>query len=302
MKKLKNIYRLVLCLSILAMVLSAPASSPAASAKNNGKGSGSKNGNSNSGNSNGGNSNAGNSNGGGNAATTAAAAYNTDAIVIPANDGIWHTVLTTSIKNPSADDDLFIDVSQVSRITTTTVTSSSTPSMISSGNAKLKMRVLVDGVEAKPGPIVFDERLMTLTSSLQSFLSLSCTNTPTTETIIITSCVCSSTTVTPAAISCDPTLPAPAGYTQSCTSQTITDNDVVTTCSLVPGANQSLEVYLDQTLGHAFDFLAPAVGGMGNTHTIQVQVMLTQATTNGGTAQALIGPGTLKINAVNLKQ
>jgi len=296
MKRIKNIYRLALCLAILAMVLSAPATSRAASAKNNGKGSGSQNGNSNNGNSNAG------GNGGGNAATTAAAAYNTDAIVIPANDDVWHTILSTTIKNPTADDDLFIDVSQVSAITTTTVTSSSTPSVISSGNAKLKMRVLVDGVEAKPGAIVFDEQLMTLTSRLQSFLSLSCTNTPTTETIIVTSCVCNPIVAGSPVISCDPTAAVPAGYTRTCTSQTITDNDVVTTCSLVNGANQSAGTSLEHTLGHAFDFLAPGIGGMGDTHTIQVQVMLTQATTNGGTAQAIIGPGTLKIIAVNLKQ
>jgi len=290
MKKFKNIHRLVLCLSIFAIAFSVPASSPAAASKN----ASSKNNSSNAKNSNGASSNA---------ATTAAATYNTSTIVIPANDGIWHTVLTTTIKNPTADDDLFINVSQVTKITTATVTSSSTPSVISSGNAKLQMRVLVDGVAAQPGPIVFDEQLTTLTSSLQSFLSLSCTATPTPQTIITTSCVCNSTTVTPAAISCDATLPLPTGYTtRTCTSQTTTDTDVVTTCNLVNGANQSLGASLEQTLGHSFDFLAPGIGGMGNTHTIQVQVTLTQATTNGGTVgQALIGPGTLNVNAVNLK-
>jgi len=289
MKTFKNIHRLALCLSVLAMALTVAASSPAASSKNaSSKSSGSKN--------------AGNSNGASsNAATTAAATYNTDAIVIPANDDKWHTVLTTTIKNPTADDDLYIDVSQVTRITTTTATSSSTPSLISSGNAKLQMRVLVDGVEAKPGAIVFDERLMTLTSSLQGFLSLSCTATPTPQTIITTSCVCNPTLPGLPVISCAPGV-IPVSYTQTCTSQTTTDTDVVTTCSLVPGANETLATALDQTLGHSFDFLAPSVGGMGNTHTVQVQEMLTQTTANGGTAQALIGPGTLKVTAVNLKQ
>ena len=291
MKELKRVHRFALCLGLLAMVAIAPANSPAASSKSNGKGSGKS---SNAGGNGGGN-------GGGNAATTAAATYNTDAIVIPANDGKWHTVLTTTIKNPTADDDLFIDVAQVTRITTTNVTSTSTASLISAGNAKLQMRVLVDGVEAKPGPIVFDERLMTLTSSLQSFLSLSCTNTPTTQTIITTSCVCNPTTPGLPVISCAAGV-IPAGYTQTCTSETTTDTDVVTTCSLVNGADQSLSTLLDQTIGHSFDFLAPSVGGMGNTHTIQVQETLTQGSSNGGTAQAVIGPGTLKITAVNLKQ
>ena len=290
MKTFKNIHRLALCLSVLAMALTVAASSLAASSKkNNPKGSGS-------------NAAISNCASSSNAATTAAATYNTDAIVIPPNDSNWHTVLCTTIKNPTADDDLYINVSQVTTITTTNATSTSTSTLISSGNAKLQMRVLVDGVEARPGAIVFDERLMTLTSSLQSFLSLSCTATPTPETIITTSCVCSSTTVTPAAISCDATLPIPTGYTRTCTSQSTTDTDVVTTCNLVNGADQSVATSLEQTLGHAFNFLAPGIGGMGNTHTIQVQEKLTQGSANGGTAQALIGPGTLNVNAVNLKK
>lgn len=295
MKTIKDIYRWVLCVSVLAVALSTPAVSPAGNSKNsNSKNAGSKN----SGSSNAGGNAAGAS---ANAATTAAANYNADPIVIPANDGKWHTILTTTIKNPSADDDLFIDVSQVTTITTKTVTSSSIPSLISSGNAKLQMRVLVDGVEAKPGPIVFDERLMTLTSSLQTFLSLSCTETPTQQAIVTTSCVCNPTIAGLPVISCDPTLAIPANYTRTCTSQTSIDTDVVTTCSLLPGADQSLETVLSHTLGHAFGFLARGVGGQGNTHLVQVQVMLTQLTTNGGAAQALVGPGTLKINAVNMK-
>src|SRR6516165_4324048 len=114
----------------------------------------------------------------GDEATKAAAASKTSATVIPANDGKWHTVLTTTIKNPTANDDLFIDVSQVNRITTTNATSSATPGVISSGDARLLMRVLVDGIVAVPGPIVFDEQLTQLTSNLQTFLSLSCVNTP----------------------------------------------------------------------------------------------------------------------------
>ena len=75
----------------------------------------------------------------------------------------WTTILTTTIKNPTADDDLFIDVSQVDKIVTDVTTSSANaPGTISSGDAKLEMRVLVDGVPAKPGPIVLDEQLLTL--------------------------------------------------------------------------------------------------------------------------------------------
>ena len=265
MKTFGDILRLALCVIVLALALSVPTSSQAGPA------------------------------------TTAAATFNTNTFVIPANDGLWHTVLSTTIKNPTADDDLFIDVSQVTKITTTNTTSSATPAVISSGDAKLMMRVLVDGVEAKPGAIVFDEQLTTLTSELQTFLSLNCAQTPTPQTIVTTSCVCNPIAPGPPVISCDPVLPPPAGYTRTCTSQTTTDTDVVTTCTLVPGANQTLSTVLGLTLGHSFDFLAPEIGGMGHTHTVQVQEMLTQTTAQGGTAQAVIGPGTLKITAVNLK-
>lgn len=291
MNKLTSIHRLALCLTIVAMVLSVPVNSQAKKKKKK----------HNSSVSNVVSSDCASTS---NAAATAAATYNTDGIVIPANDGKWHTVLCTTIKNPTADDDLYINVSQVTTITTTTATSTSTSALISSGNAKLQMRVLVDGVEARPGPIVFDERLMSLTSNLQSFLSLSCTDTEKEETIVTTSCICSSTTVTPAVISCEPPPAAlPAGYTiQSCSTATAIDTDVVPVCNLANIGDQSVAASLEQTLGHAFNFLAPGIGGMGNTHIVQVQEILTQDSANGGTAQALIGPGTLNINAVNLKK
>jgi hypothetical protein len=212
----------------------------------------------------------------------------------------WTTVLTTTIKNPTANDDLFIDVSQVDKITTTNATSSSTPTLVSTGDAKLEMQVLVDGIPAAPGPIVFDEQLSTLTAALQAFLSLSCTQTPVTDMIVTTSCVCTSTTVSPASISCAPApAPVPTGYTRTCTTQSTPDTDMVTTCNLATGSPQTISTLLSLTIGHSFDFLAQGVGGMGQTHIIQVQERLT--VTSGGSAEATIGPTTLKIDAVNLK-
>jgi hypothetical protein len=248
---------------------------------------------------------------GGEPASTAAAVWNTGFVLAPDPNVCgapplpppaacvkWTTVLTTDIKNPTADDDLFIDVSQVNRLSTTTTTSSATPALVSTGDAKLEMRVLVDGVAAKPGAIVFDEQLSTLTSRLQAFQALSCTATPTPQTIVTTSCVCNPLIPGPPVISCDPTLAVPVGYTRTCTAQTTTDTDVVTTCSLV---NQTLSTLLGETLAHSLDFYAPKVGGMGDTHIVQVQERLHLTTGNGGTATATIGPGTLKISAVNVK-
>jgi hypothetical protein len=248
----------------------------------------------------------GNQNPGGGPASTAAA--NTIAAFVltpdpacPASDcNKWTTVLTTTIKNPSADDDFFIDVSQVDALTTTNATSSASPSLVSVGDAKLEVQVLVDGVPASPGPIVFNNIVTTLTSSLQTFLSLNCTQTPVQDTIVTTSCVCSSTTATPASIACDPP-PAdvPAGYTRTCSTSTTTETDTVTTCTLVPGPDQTINTLFSQTIAHSFDFLAAGVGGGGTTHIVQVQERL--HVSSGGSAEATIGPITLKMQAVNLK-
>lgn len=235
-------------------------------------------------------------------ATKAAAAFKVSATVIPANDGKWHTVLTTTIKNPTADDDLFVDVSQVNRLTTFNVTTTTIP--VSVADARLNMRVLVDGVTCQPGAIVFDEQLTTLSSALQAFLSLNCVNTPTPQIIVTTSCVCSNVlpVVTPQAVSCAPP-PAPIAFPflfRTCTSQTTVDTDVRTTCNLVSGRPEALTTLLSETTGHSYDFLCPGVEGMGDTHIVQVQEMLTQSSSSGG-AQALIGPQDVKVLAVDLK-
>jgi hypothetical protein len=65
--------------------------------------------------------------------------------------------------------------------------------------------------------------------------------------------------------------------------------------------DQTLSTLLRETIAHSFDFYAPGVGGMGVTHIVQVQERLHVTTGNGGTASATIGPGTLKITAVNVK-
>jgi len=231
-------------------------------------------------------------------ATRAAATTKTAATIIPANDGKWHTVLTTVIQNPTADDDLFIDVSQVNRLTNNNVTATATP--VSVADARLNMRVQVDGVTCQPGPIVFDEQLTTLSSTLQAFQTLSCKQTTVPNVIITTSCVCRTTTGNITS-SCSPVGPPPAGTVRTCTSVTSPDPDVVTTCNLVSDGGQSLRTALSETIAHSYDFLCPGVGGLGDIHTVQVQEMLTQLSTTGSSASATIGPQTVKVLAVDLK-
>ena len=156
--------------------------------------------------------------------TTAAATFNTGFVLTP-NTGSWTTILTTTIKNPTADDDLFIDVSQVDALVTDNSTSSATPGLISVGAVELRLRVLVDGIVATPGAIDFDNQLTALTSNLQKFLSLSCTQTTVQNVVVTTSCVCNGPSL-PAASCAAPPTAIPAPYTtRSCTTATNSDLD-----------------------------------------------------------------------------
>lgn len=234
--------------------------------------------------------------------TTAAATFNNGFLLTP-NTGKWTTILTTTIKNPTADDDLFIDVSQVDALVTANLTTSAIPGLFSVGEVVLLLRVLVNGIPAAPGAIDFDNQVTELVSALQKFLALNCTQTTVQNVVVTTSCVCNSTTVTPASISCAaPPAAIPAGYTRTCTSASSSDPDVVTTCKLTTDGDQAIETVLESSIGHSYDFFAKGVGGMGDTHIVQVQEQLFQLATAGTAAtEAFIGPSTLKIQAVNLK-
>ena len=79
----------------------------------------------------------------------------------------WKTVLANNIKTANQKD-LFINASfEVGLFTQTKVSSKSLVDDTSVGQAEVKVRVLLDGREVEPGPVVYGRRTQTLTASLE---------------------------------------------------------------------------------------------------------------------------------------
>lgn len=81
----------------------------------------------------------------------------------------WKTIMSGTIKT-SQQKDLVFGVSLVtSLMTDTTVSSSKYRGDTSTAEAGIAVRVLVDGVEASPGAVVFDRRAQTLLAKFDGF-------------------------------------------------------------------------------------------------------------------------------------
>ena len=84
----------------------------------------------------------------------------------------WTTILTQDIRTPNGKD-LFIDVSlQCGLYTQTEVKSKGGAKDTSTADAMITVRVLVDGVAAHPGPVVFSRRYQELSAVLQGQIPL----------------------------------------------------------------------------------------------------------------------------------
>lgn len=91
--------------------------------------------------------------------------------LVEANAG-WKTVFTQNIHTPSQKD-LFIDVSLECGLTTNTkVMSKALVRAISEAEAMVEVRVMVDGVLAHPGEIVFAKRQQALIAEFAGSLSI----------------------------------------------------------------------------------------------------------------------------------
>ena len=86
----------------------------------------------------------------------------------------WTTILSNTIKTANQKD-LFIDVSLETGLYTQTKVRSNGNKDTSSAEATIKVQVLVDGVPAYPGDVVFDRRNQTLSATLGGILS-NCTD------------------------------------------------------------------------------------------------------------------------------
>ena len=86
----------------------------------------------------------------------------------------WTTILSNTIKTANQKD-LFIDVSLETGLYTQTKVRSNGNKDTSSAEATIKVQVLVDGVPAYPGEVVFDRRNQTLSATLGGILE-NCTD------------------------------------------------------------------------------------------------------------------------------
>ena len=86
----------------------------------------------------------------------------------------WTTILSNTIKTANQKD-LFIDVSLETGLYTQTEVKSKGNKDTSSAGATIKVQVLVDGVPAYPGDVVFDARMQTLSATLGGILE-NCTD------------------------------------------------------------------------------------------------------------------------------
>lgn len=86
--------------------------------------------------------------------------------------GAWTDLFTTTIKTANAKD-LFIDASfECGLWTKTLVRSKEMTADTANATSNIKVRVLVDGVEADPGEVVFAKRAQELSATLQGQLEL----------------------------------------------------------------------------------------------------------------------------------
>ena len=84
--------------------------------------------------------------------------------------GPWQNILSNTLKTPNQKD-LFVGVSlEVGLLTDTLVKSKNGVSDTSKADAGVEVQVLVDGVPAKPGKVVFGRRTQTLTATFQGLI------------------------------------------------------------------------------------------------------------------------------------
>jgi hypothetical protein len=104
--------------------------------------------------------------------------------------GPWVNVLNNNLKTPNQKD-LFIGVSlEVGLLTDTLVRSKNGVTDTSSASAGVEVQVLIDGVPALPGKVVFGRRTQTLSATFQGLIDGCLTlNTNTGSIVIDTNCV-----------------------------------------------------------------------------------------------------------------
>lgn len=116
-----------------------------------------------------------------------ATAFFGDIAILPSTDLAWTTIMDTQLKT-SMGKTLFINASlECGLETSTTVHSKNGTQDTSSATAAVELQVLVDGVAASPGQVVYCRRTQTLSATLGGILQ-SCTDTNGDGTITASEC------------------------------------------------------------------------------------------------------------------
>jgi hypothetical protein len=189
-----------------------------------------------------------------------------------ATEPAWTPILSNTIKtaNPS---DLFVDVSlECGLYTGTTVKSKNGVKDTSTADASVKVRVLVDGVEAHPGAVNFCRRSQELTATFQGLLTDEEGN----------SCL-----ITEAVV--DEETGEITGYT------TTIDEECV--------RPEELGLILQTMNANAFNFIIADVGS--GVHNVEVQAMIDSDTTvqeGEASAMATLGKGSVVVEEVKMIQ
>jgi hypothetical protein len=124
---------------------------------------------------------------GGGVPSTKAAAFYGDIAILHSSDLAWTSIMNTQIKTSNRKS-LFINPSlECGLYASTTVRSSKGRKDSSNATAAIQMQVLVDGVAAQPGIVVYCSRSQTLTATLGGILN-SCTDTDGDGTITASEC------------------------------------------------------------------------------------------------------------------
>lgn len=124
---------------------------------------------------------------GGGVPSTKAAAFYGDIAILNSTDLSWTSIMNTQIKT-SNQKSLFINPSlECGLYTSTTVRSSGGRKDTSTAAATIQMQVLVDGVAAQPGVVIYCSRTQTLSATLGGILN-SCTDTNGDGTITASEC------------------------------------------------------------------------------------------------------------------
>ncbi len=190
-------------------------------------------------------------------------------------EDVWTTILSNTLKTGNQKD-LFIDVSLESMLMTRTKAKSKGGQQDTAvAEAGIAVRVLIDGVPALPGVVVFAKREQTLSATFQGLLE---------------GCLDAEGHLNLDAGTCTD------GSACSVAAQDCADGSECITCL----GDESVELILRTMSANAFNFIQDDLSS--GDHLIEVQAKINTATDGDADASALVGKGSVTVQEVRLIQ